>query len=168
MDRALTLSSPATSEFVITDGRRVAVVVGARRGLLEVGDVPSSRGSGRSGRTVQLRTVPGAGGFSEPLAWLDSRHVAVFRALDLRFHRAYRLDSVDVRSGDARTLVRADRGDHQVPATAVDLARDLLNAAPTHASPPPRPWDLRGVAIGVLIGTVCLALTIWGIRGRRA
>ena len=163
-DRRVRLPAEQVIPVISPTVTRVATVAGDRNpNRLVVSGLPVG------GSSVRGTPVGDSRQYYRPLLWTDDHHVAaVVRNPDRGAEPlTARLDLVDVDTGSARTLV-----DHlQGGGTAWDqlsFASSLLTAPSAHASPPPRPWDLRGVAIGVLIATACLALAFWGIRGRRA
>jgi hypothetical protein len=156
-DQLYRLSRPSEYVALARDGRRISAVTGARSGRLMVGRLARPEG----GRTpvVDLHQVSSTRGFVRPVAWPDGRHVVVVHRLEGRMHAIYRLDVVNVRTGETRALVRN--------ADPSALARDLLGAPSAHATPPPEPWDRRAVAIGLIVVLSIvggLLLLIWGVR----
>jgi hypothetical protein len=171
VDRRLSLPRATERTVLSADNQRLAFVSQApsrdatyASGVLYVGDVPPGTGSDR----VRAAPVPGANHFERVVAWADRTHVVVLSKAVVDHQMTYGLDSVDVGSGEQRTLISPANGEGVLPPTAVSLAADLLSAPSSHASAPPRPWSHRTVAIDVLIGLVILGLLLWGTRVSRA
>jgi hypothetical protein len=164
-DRKLPL--PTRTEYAVLSPnlRRVAYVVrtGTPAARLQVARI--SRGNAR---VVASHQVPSTRQFERTVAWLDDRHVAVLSRIRIAHQVNFRLDRVDVRSGAVRTLVSPSTGGGANSPTGVSLATDLLTAPSASASAPPRPWDRRWLLGLSALGLVCIALSAWGLRGRRA
>jgi hypothetical protein len=131
---------------------------------IAAGRLPQPVGSRLPVVTVPL--VPHSGQAFAVLAWLDPQHVAALRRnpLDGAPQISMRVDSIDIRSGHSRTLM-----DHLATNyPSLQLATDLLSAPPAHATPPPKPWDLRWTLGGIVFGLLTIAFVVWGMRrGRR-
>ena len=112
----------------------------------------------RTGRGAPTSVVPFRGS-SGVQGWIDRTHLAV-ETPSPGHPDSFRLASVDVRTGVARTLVE--------PWSQTLVAADLLSAPSVHVSPPPSPWDRRWVTSLLALGGVTLVLLFWRRRARRA
>lgn len=105
---------------------------------------------------VRLTAVPQDRRYSDVLTWVDADHVATVR----QTRDGTVFDVVDVRTGERRPLSRK-------PWYAFEIARDALQQARTVPGiAPPRPWNPRWVALGVLTPFVALGLTVLVWRRR--
>lgn len=142
--------------LVVSPGAtQVANVAGSRNpNNLQMGRVD------RPGRAT-MRPVNRVRQYYRPLVWTDDQHVvAVARNRSIDGPLTARLELVDVRSGSRRILATYLAG----AGNAWDIlsfASDLLTAPSAHASAPPHAWNLRGVAIGVLLLLVGLPLLVF-------
>jgi hypothetical protein len=164
-DRKITLADTTQYAVLSPNRGRIAYVSGrgTRSARLLVARIPA----GNAG-VIASHRVPSTRPFERPVAWMDDRHVAVVSRIVIAHQVNFRLDRVDVRSGEVRTLISPSTGDGADSPLGVSLATDLLTAPATDASPPPRPWNLRWVFGLSISGLVCLVLFVWGARGRRA
>jgi hypothetical protein len=110
---------------------------------------------------VHLVTVPRGRGYYQALAWVDPTHIATLRLT--RTGEVY--DVVDTRTGDRQPLTRK-------PWYGFGVAADALrNATTVPGVAPPRPWNPRWVAVGllgVLVAVVAaLGVVLRRIRARR-
>jgi hypothetical protein len=161
--RPYRLARPAQYAVLSPGGHRIALVTGRRSGRLMVGRLTRAG----AGPRVALHQVATELGFLRPIAWQGSRHVMATRSVAGRFHVRVGLYEVNVRTGHTRVLVRPGGAEDELAAAPGLLAEGLLGAPGVHSSPPPRPWDLRAIAIGLLIGASVIggtALLTWGVR----
>jgi hypothetical protein len=162
-DRLVTAASRDVVPAVSPSARRLVSVAGNRNpNRLLAGAIPSGA------RPVVLHPVNDSRQYQRPLAWTDQQHVAVVVRNPVRgaVSVTFRLDLVDVETGAATTLVdERGQGDSW---QGLSFATDLLDAPTAEGRPPPDPWNRRGVALGLLIGSVLLGLVGWRLRGRRA
>lgn len=164
-DQEVRMSAHGLSAAPSPDGSEVAVVSGQVRGRLLVGDLPVP---GQSGEMRVGRVTPDDG-FVRVVGWADDEHVVVRQRVEKRVRAAYRLVTVDVSTGRAHVLVHAAAGSDQWDPAGTEFARGLLAAPVVHATPPPAPWNRRGIAIALAVAFILLGLLIWGDwRGRRA
>jgi hypothetical protein len=163
-DRRLRVPDLNSTTVVSPGATREASVAGNRNpNHLVVGSME------RDVARTRLEPVNGDRQYYRPMVWTDERHVVALVRNPYRHTRdplTARLDLVDVRTGSARTLVDhlegGGRGWHEL-----SFATDLFTAPSAHATPPPRPWDLRvtvGLAAFVLL---CAGLFGWRISARR-
>lgn len=163
-DHEVRMSTRGLSAAASPDGSEVAVVSGQVSGRLLVGELPVP---GQSGE-MRVGPVTPERGFVRVVGWADDEHVVVQQRVEKRVRAAYRLVAVDVSTGRARVLVHAAAGSDKWDPVGTEFARGLLAAPVVHATPPPTPWNRRGVAIVLAVAFTLLGLVIWGSRGRRA
>ncbi len=155
------------------DHRRAIGVItgGSDHGPLAITRVPRD-----SGHTAALKPLTLGNEWVRPLAWLDDDHVAVSRQMLVHDpvngdYVGSRVDSVDIVTGTARTLVTGV-GYHGTSDSDPWIANDLWRAPGVVAKPPPSPPNQRAWTIGLgIAGSLVLLLVgslVRGRRGRRA
>ncbi|HET8560945.1 MAG TPA: hypothetical protein VFL69_10535 [Marmoricola sp.] len=149
------LSEPVLDDLVLDPtGSRVAGIYPGPHPERTSGNShrPLLVGAVGGGRMVRLHQVPRYRFTGRVVGWVDPQHVLA------RAHRppSYdpRFESVDVRSGQVRTVTVLRSNNW-----GIELAGDLLGAPPVAGHRPPSPWDPRAKAF---LGLLCVLALGWG------
>ncbi|MBS41779.1 MAG: hypothetical protein CMH83_01135 [Nocardioides sp.] len=115
------------------------------------------------GSRTDAVVVPSEVRVYETYGWSGDDHVVVAGDPEGADGLGGTLRSIDVRTGEAETLVRLD----SFVGTEIALARDLLAVPPVERPDPPSPWDPRVAAGAALLGVLVAAgALVWRRRAR--